>query len=234
VNRYDRGGRLVRNHRFSLLVLVALFLVVNSARATTLGFQQGDGGSYSETYSTQINPTTAVNFGGGATLNVVAVDFEIFAMSFVRFPDIIGNNPGQIPPGSTVSAATFSVTFSNNGTANASVHRVLKAWDEYTLTGSNWTDVAGTDYGVSLGTIAIGSAGTSGSVDVTGLVQAWANGDANWGVMLRPVLASTAQSTFHSDDAAGSANRPKLTVEFTPPLVAVEPSTWGRVKALYR
>jgi hypothetical protein len=30
------------------------------------------------------------------------------------------------------------------------------------------------------------------------------------------------------------AQRPKLTVEFTPPLVGVESTTWGRVKALYR
>lgn len=215
-----------------LLLVPSILIVTQQSNADTLSFQEGDGGAYSSTAATFITYEGATVWGSHFILEVLTHDEQ----TLIRFPDIIGGNPGQIPPGSTIVSATLSLTkyIAVFETAASNIHKMLVPWDENAgvpLPGPLWGPFLGQLPDVELGEI------TSG--DVTAPVQDWADGEANWGIMLRLETPQMPEEGFHrcqyfSDDAAELVRRPKLTVEFTPPVVAVESTTWGRVKTLYR
>ena len=56
------------------------------------------------------------------------------SQALIRFDDIFGNRPGQIPPGSTVTSATLTVNGNDAGGGKIYVHSVLGNWDPSTLT----------------------------------------------------------------------------------------------------
>jgi len=158
--------------------------------------------------------------------------------SLIRFPDIIGSNAGQVPPGSTINAAILSVTMYNVEVAgeelgDTSIHEVYVPWYE-SMGGQAFYSVPGPHYGPAVGMIPAYDLLEVTSGDVTSIVQHWADGGANRGVMLRNDVTPTQITRYYSDDATDPSWRPRLTVEFTPPEVAVEPTTLGRVKAQYR
>src|SRR5512134_2668089 len=88
------------------LISALLLMTATCSYADTLTFQHGDGGAQSEILGTTINSNTSTNFGVHFLLTVRSYDMQ----GLVRFPDIIGSNPGQIPPGSTVQSATLGLT----------------------------------------------------------------------------------------------------------------------------
>ena len=202
-----------------------------AGRADVLTFQHGDGGGYSGTLGTTIGPEAAANFGVHFLLTIRTYYYQ----SLVCFPDIIGENPGQIPPGSTINSATLSVTMYDvrENSGDNSIHEVYVPWDENTV-GLEFYAGAGTLYGPAVGTVPVTDPLEVTSGDMTAIVQHWADGAANHGIMLRTPDAEEDDriTRYYSDDAQTPSDRPKLTVDFTPPLVAVEQSTWGRVKAL--
>lgn len=218
------------------LVLGFMLSFVAPAGADTLSFQQGDGGAYSETAATFVVSDIATNHGGEPTLLVHTFDGYITSVSLVRFADMIGSNAGQVPAGSTVSSAMLQMTgWVPVGNPMTSVHQAYHTWDEYSVHGGNWSVYDDTNYGPSVGWLPGAEAGEAVSCDVTSIVQNWANGVENWGFYIqRPLSEGLYDTRYHSDDASTPAYRPKLTVNFTPPSVAVESTTWGRVKALYR
>jgi len=216
------------------LLMVAALVHAGAAAADTLTFQEGDGGLYSATAATRIDLASPANHGSEPTIYASSIS-GVTTVSFVRFSDIIGNNVGQIPPASFVSSAVLELTRYAGSNVVTTVHQVYTAWDEYTVTGTNWPDVAGTDYSASVGTIPTGIGGTV-SVDITWAVQTWALTLPNRGVLLRPAALGTYLfAYFYSDDMIDPVMRPRLTVEFTPPApVTVTPTTWGRIKSLYQ
>jgi hypothetical protein len=222
-----------------ILAIVAAFSHAVSATGETLTFQEGDGGSYSSTAATFIQASDATNFATFATLRADGAENGWASVAFVRFPDIIGNNPGQIPPGASILSASLRVVRSAGGAnpeAEGSVHLVLAEWDELTVTGTNWIDVVGVTFSTQIAPIPVvvwESVATAQFLDVAPAVQSWAAGSPNWGVMFRPVDEPFNNQRFLSDDAVTVDRRPMLSVTFTGP-VAVEATTWGRVKSLYR
>jgi hypothetical protein len=226
--------------RPTLLALVLIVVTAGnvSAETLTLTFQDGDGGAYSSTQAATIvevfgatpnglNGTIAVGVAGSI------YDFSPGYAAFVRFPDIIGNSPGQIPPGSTIGSAALQLVRLASSTVTYSIplRSVLSAWDEYTVTGQNMPSVSES----YISSIAAGGAGAA-IADITSTVQTWASGAPNWGVKLSHGFSATKWSEiFESDDATNVEDRPLLSVTFTPPTTSpVAPTTWGKVKALYR
>jgi len=217
-----------------LCVLCFLFAVAPTAFAdqVTLTFQEGDGGAYSTTYGATVHRYFPVGNGTGPTLyasysltNTWDIDEEL---GFLAFPMIIGNNPGQIPPGATIESAFLQLTRVNYSTQTALLRVMQAPWDENTITGANYHDTK-----AIIAEIPSGSGVKS--VIVTANVQAWVSVGGNYGFEIWAGLPGTLYSEgFFSDDAATIADRPLLSVTFTPPLTPVEPSTWGKVKALYR
>lgn len=218
---------------FSALSVITFTTV---ALADRLIFQEGDGGAYSSSASTTI--TEGPNLGSSIVLTVVTGDVE----TLIRFPDILGINPGQIPPGSTIHAASLSVTMYLQQAilgGNPEVHRVYVPWDEYTVTGTSFHALPEPQFGPSVAQIRGDDPLVEVSASVTATVQEWAQGEPNWGFILQIPPPSTIEEGFtgvqyFSDDATTAMYRPRLTVEFTPAKVAVESTTWGRVKALYQ
>ncbi len=137
----------------------------------------------------------------------------------IRFDNLFGSGPGQIPLGSTITNATLSV-FVTNIDANdfVNLHRMNATWSEASTWNSltNGIQVNGTE--ASLASSATIDAGTSGWVTFTNLtstVQDWLNGQPNFGWAL---LSNGADGwTFHSSESATVSLRPYLSVSYTSP-----------------
>lgn len=215
-----------------LVVLLGSLSILASAqsRAETLTFRQGDGGAYSSTQGAYSFTISGPGNGSGTVIRVTTTyDFPIY-LGLLRFPDIIGNDAGQIPPGSTIESASLDFTRFNDSDKVAFLAVVNAAWDEDTVNGANFPSVAG-----GTGPVPAGAAGSHDVANITSAVQAWASGTPNWGVRIMAGFSqTTSDQSFYSDDATIQDTRPLLTVTFTPPPNAVAHSTWGEIKALYQ
>ena len=47
----------------------------------------------------------------------------------IRFDNIVGDGPGKIPPGSTVTSAVLTLHGNSSGGGKVYVHRVMADWD---------------------------------------------------------------------------------------------------------
>lgn len=86
-----------------------------------------------------------VSYGAADTLRVDLDDDREQAL--LRFDDIIGSSPGQIPPGATIQRAILPLTSEGQGAATltgAALHRMLIPWSE----ASTWNSLGA---GVQLG-----------------------------------------------------------------------------------
>ena len=107
------------------------------------------------------------------------------------------------------------------------VRLLVPAWDQGTVSwaGFNNGGVAGTDYVAAAG----GSFTPSGgpgylNVDVTSIVQAWSNGDANQGFLL--VASGGDGSSYRRENAAGALTGvPRLSVNYSTAAIP-EPSSF--------
>lgn len=147
-----------------------------------------------------------------------------------------------IPAGSTVDSAIYHVKgFSQEPSdvtmATIGLYYITKPWVEAEMSWANYAtgqawDTAGGDYEATPAVTFDLSAGTGGiwrDIDITAMVQAWVNGKANDGILLKYVtLSPTATDRyamqFYSSEAAvtpGYAHViPTVTVNYTP-----EPAT---------
>ncbi len=113
-----------------------------------------------------------------------------------------------LPEGTQITRATFSIfVFTPNG-QTVYLHPVTAAWDENTVT---WNSFGGTyDMGTTIGTFDADAMAWR-TVDVTAQVQAWVNGDPNYGfLMMQQDPADGA--TFISKENSDSYFRPKLEI----------------------
>jgi len=211
----------------SLSILTAM--TPSWVSAETLTFRQGDGGAYSSMQGAYAFTLDGPGYGSSTIIRVTTMyDFPVY-LGLLRFPNIIGNNAGQIPPGSTIESASLDLTRLTDSDKIAFLSVVSEAWDEDTVTSANFPEVSG-----STGPVPVGAAGSHDIADITSAVQAWASGTPNWGVRIMAGYSqSTSDQSFYSDDATILSTRPLLTVTFTAPPNATSHSTWGKVKVLY-
>ena len=97
---------------------------------------------YAGTVDVQINENNAtLNYGGEATLTTDMDDSGARVHAFIRFDDIVGYGPGQIPPMSKILSAklVFNATSSTKG--KVIMHRMLVPWSEH----STWMDFTSVD-----------------------------------------------------------------------------------------
>jgi hypothetical protein len=174
---------------------------------TSADFRQGVDG-YAGTVDTNLvekDPETS--FETASTITVDAKepqDTQNRAQALVRFDDVFGSGETQVPPSSTITNATLSVE----------TDRMLTEWPA----GVTWESAGdgiqpdGEQATVDPDT-EVGSVGTGPtSIDVTGSVQAWADGETNAGWAFLPL----------GDDGwdfatADSESPPRLSVEYEPP-----------------
>ncbi|KPJ74626.1 MAG: hypothetical protein AMJ54_16870, partial [Deltaproteobacteria bacterium SG8_13] len=136
--------------------------------------------------------------------------------ALIRFDNLFGSGPGQIPVGSTIQSATLRYVVFNTGNP-ADVNEIAVDWAE-DVTFAGFGGDAGVqpdDYGSALGS-AGGSAMGNQVVDVTASLAAWAgNPTANRGWIFRPT--GTDGVDFRSSEYAVAGERPLLTVVYFPP-----------------
>jgi hypothetical protein len=119
--------------------------------------------------------------------------------------------PADIPAGSVIDSATFSIAAFSGAGVHVNVHRITAAWDENTVT---WNNFAGAYDPASIATF-LGSPGWC-TADVTGLVQGWVDGSVpNHGILLEQGV--TDPTLYRASEFATTAERPMLDVFFTPP-----------------
>lgn len=180
---------------------------------SVLSFRKGDGSPYSETDDAFIyNGLPNNNYGSHVALFVDAsgcIAANTVCRSLLKFPDIVGPNSGQVPPGSVIVSATLELTITNAGGTQL-LYQVTEAWTE---AGVTWNGFATPGSPGSKGTTISFSAPVGViTVNITGIVQNWANGDPNHGIFIWST--STNGADYRSSDSTAP---PVLTVTFRPP-----------------
>ena len=148
--------------------------------------------------------------------------------TLIQFDDVFGDNPGQIPLGSTISNAMLRFYEYNGSSRERDVYQMTAGWDG----SSTWNSMGG---GVTVGSQTTGSPVASYTqknqgffgIDVTSSLQAWADGAANHGwVIMGNANDGYDWSAVYSLANKNASLRPTLTVEFTSPSSGVpEPGT---------
>ncbi len=133
----------------------------------------------------------------------------------IRFDNIIGNSPGQIPAGSTIASATLTlVVFDPSVAPAADINESLVDWDQASASWNTFGATPGIqpeDIGtlVGSGPLVNGVA----DIDVTASLQAWSDGAANFGWVFSPNATNGVQ-VRSSEYVTATSERPKLSVEF--------------------
>src|SRR5205809_1163849 len=185
------------------------------ADRASLTFRRGDGTAFGETDDLYIySGATTTNYGTSLKLFVDGLDCiaaGTVCKTLLKFPSIVGPNPGQIPAGSRIVNASLGMTIRNKGQTE-DAYQITEAWDEAS---ASWNSFA-----------VHGVPGTRGKeftfapdrlgrfpVNLTPIAQRWANGEANDGVL----LASTHWDGVDYNSSETVRDRPSLRVQFAPP-----------------
>ena len=184
-------------------------------------FREGEN-AYVGTQDTTVNSATPGTANGAATsLSVDSLDGSPAGPNhgLVRFDNIFGAGFGQIAADSDVLVAKLRVRVTNPG-SGFTVHRMLIDWTE----ASTWTSLVSGVAADGIEALAaadsiVGANVTTAPVpvstldiDVTPMVRAWMNGEANRGLALLPYASGSNGVDFDSSESATVANRPALLV----------------------
>lgn len=212
--------------RVSLVMLIAAFVAAVATRAappvktkSTRTFQNGVVG-YAGTVDIEIwavAPNTCLEGNPNASADADNDGGE--SQILLRFEDIIGLSPGQIPPRSTIHSARVIVSAFDEGNP-VHLHRMLVPWKRTATWNSLVGGVTADDREASkkIDSFTFGKISASTSeipFEVTDTVQLWANGEPNHGW----VFINTGANgwDFYTSEFDDVKQRPKLVVEFTPP-----------------
>jgi len=144
--------------------------------------------------------------------------------ALLRFDNIIGTGPGQIPAGSRVLDArvTFFINDISDFGVPITLHRMLNNWDET----STWNSLVNgllrddTETRITADGQLVAASLAGGPIPVTGAgmaatVQAWVNGTPNFGWAIFSTSGNGID--FGSSENPTVANRPRLLVSYVPP-----------------
>jgi hypothetical protein len=155
-----------------------------------------------------------------ATAGYIGVNVTSGGHALIRFDNLFGNGPHQIPYGSTITSATVSVYLSGvaSGAPAAAMHRMLVPWQDTATYNSMTTSGPGIQHdNVESRTVADSyatvSVGGTRSFPVTATVQDWANGAAVYGWALWRNSTVNMNVTLSNNTVV--PRRPLLTVTYT-------------------
>jgi hypothetical protein len=180
----------------------------------SVSFAQGVGG-YTGTQDAEIHSNALADTPlGNRTVMKADLDDAGSAQGLLRFDNIIGNGMNRIPFGARIISATLTLNQVDPG-APVNLHRMLARWDQTTATWNNLADGVSADDVEArvISDVTKPSGTTNGPVDldVTASVQAWANGQLNFGW----AFLSTGADGWHINTSeSGVSTAPFLTVEF--------------------
>ena len=212
----------------STILLCSAWLTCHAdAAPQTVSFRNGTN-SYTGTFDRRIGPSGEVN---GSTITADATTYYIdgganalndngYLQGLIRFSDIIGAGPGQVPAGARIISARLVVRTKTHSNAQSggcyNTYRLSRAFDASSsagTTGDFGTDGLAGDVDMIMGSFDGLTAGTEASADVTAAVQSWANGDPVYGIGIRSDRNTDGWS-FHTTGATTVANRPRLEITY--------------------
>jgi len=163
-----------------------------------------------------------VNFGTEVSISPDQQDANGVRQGLLRFDGIFGDQPGQIPYGSTINSATLELSVVNSSftSMQMSFYRVLTPWSEASATWNTFGQIGGMQASENEVTdlppdfIQFDPTTGTKSLDVKLSLQNWSAGQDNFGWMIES--ASSDGWDFETSEAA-IGDRPKLTVNYTEP-----------------
>jgi hypothetical protein len=206
-----------------------------------LTFQEGFN-AYTSTQDTELDSSSPGTFRG--TNFEIELDNNPQRVGLIRFDNIFGPGPNQIPFGSIINSATLTVRVSAASLSGASItlHRMLVDWDET----STWISMGS---GIQLDDVEASFMPDStlpnpdqlGSQTFSGLnatLQAWSNSSPNYGWVIVWMISNDDEDDeddedndqpwrFYSSDELTAAFRPILTVDYTPAIVVTNTNDSG-------
>jgi hypothetical protein len=211
-----------------------------AAEVVTVSFQNGVDG-YTGTFDRTISESLEHNLDGSEVVNDYVDGYQTDSSPDVqrltRFDNIIGSEPNQIPAGATILSAELIVTTSLAGSAHSpgpyGVAGLLQPFDSTTSYFDDFTTT--TDLGSRGAWWQDGSAtrpvggygpqyqGYTTSANVTSVVQSWADGMENHGLVIQAGLPDLMNEVANTRDGWSirttgypfADTRPKLMVSYT-------------------
>src|SRR2546421_11088819 len=185
-----------------------------TASVVPQSYRQGDGGPFSETEDTYISSGAAdTNFGHGPKLLVdgsgCKVAIGVLCKTLIKFPQFIGHNSGQVPPGATIVSANLQFVVTNRG-GREGLFQITQAWSEDSATWKSFSPAGAPTTRPRESRVYPSVLGLF-SIDIKSIVQRRVDGDANEGVRL-----ASSDTNGVDYEASESANPPTLTVQFSP------------------
>ncbi|MCA9246064.1 MAG: DNRLRE domain-containing protein [Planctomycetales bacterium] len=186
----------------------------------TVMFQQGADGyvGAADTFLQEGAPNAENS--AAASINIDGLDLGGAVQGLLRFDDLFGPGAGQIPLAATLNSATLELRVTNPGGA-IELHRMLQPWSDTESWNARVAGIQTDDSeaaaaaDATTGAVGVGTL----AIDVTASLAAWqANPAQNFGWALLP----TAVDGVDFDSSEGAVH-PKLTVNFDPPAVAIDP-----------
>ncbi len=191
-------------------------------------FQQGLSGYEGQEDTVLYSRDPDVNFGTEGSISPDQQDANGVRQGLVKFDDIFGDDPGQIPLGSTINSAelVFNVVNDSNSAMQMSAYRMLTNWSEATATWNTFGLIGGVQASEGEASnlppdgilydpdTTAENPLTAGRFDVTRSLEFWAAGFNNFGWMIES--SATNGWDFRTKESAQS-QRPMLSVDFTAP-----------------
>jgi hypothetical protein len=191
-------------------------------------FQHGVGGYESQQDTVIFSGSPDANFGSEGHVSADQQDFNNVRQGLVKFEDIFGNAPGQIPLGSKINSATLVmyVQDDSNAAMQMSLYRMLTDWEESVATWNSFGTIGGVqaseDESSNLPPDALlldsettlDRPATAGRFDVTRSLEYWASGAQNFGWLVES--AATNGWDFRTRES-NVTDRPRLIIDYTAP-----------------
>ncbi len=146
-------------------------------------------------------------------------------IGLLRFDNIIGSGPTQIPSGAIIVSADLILNAADGGHGSP-LHRMLVNWDPNTTTWQSigngifpqFNDVCRSAYDSQIGVVSKNGGTETGliTVGVTPDVQAWVNGETNYGWAMTGWDSMGDNFIFSPCEATNRVLRPHLRVRWLP------------------
>ncbi|MCH8301462.1 MAG: hypothetical protein IH912_01810, partial [Proteobacteria bacterium] len=202
-----------------VLTVGLIFFVMPYAQAAVETYREGVS-SYNGTQDSYLQEGTPGSSHGTELFVVSDADGDGIEQGLIRFDNIFGGGAGQIPFGSIINSATLTVDVYETSESGAQVrfHRMLVAWSETTTWNSMTNGIQANDIeAMSAFDAQVVDPSSSGLQVITGLaagLQSWSSGATNNGWVI--LNNNTDGWNFRSSEFGTVANRPLLTVDWTP------------------
>jgi hypothetical protein len=200
-------------------IVVSLVHVADFQDGVDRGYGAYNGENDIELWNLQ--PDTAYP-AGSDPVNGIQINNNNQAL--LRFDNIVGTAPGQIPSDAIIVSADLMLHV-NNGGSGTPLYRMLKPWDATNDTWTSWgggidkDNIEATNaYFSQIGTFPVSGATTTGTILVSVLpdIQAWVGGQSNFGWVLPAWDFATDNTVFTPSEGTNAVDRPRLVVKWVP------------------